>query len=126
TAVPDPAPDVWRENAPLVARYFEHAGNVVAAVLRSLGLIENGDSAVAVPYRRSGERLHWIVVLDRHAILGFDPCRRPVKGCRWFAASNGVRRIPLRNLPPRAAGGEVRGNFALLLFGARQRNVKAA
>jgi hypothetical protein len=54
--------------------------------------------AVVFPYRRSGEGLHWIVVLDRHAIFGFDPCRRLVKGWRWFAALSEVRRIPLRNL----------------------------
>src|SRR4029077_2175356 len=78
----EPAADIRRENAHLVARHFEHTGNEVSAVLWSLGLVENGDAAVAFPYRGGGERLHRVVLLDRYAIFGFDPGRRLVKGCR--------------------------------------------
>ena len=119
------ASDVGRQHAHFVARHPEHAGHVVAAVLGSLRLVEDGNAVVALPHCRRREWLHWIVVLDRHAIFRFDPHRGLLERRRGLAARDGVLRVALRNRVAFALRVEIGDVRLALIFDANERSGKS-
>src|SRR5207244_9052662 len=100
-------------------------GNVVAAILRSLRLVEDGDAVVALPYRCRREWLHGIVMLDRHAIFRFDPHGGLLKRRRGIAARDGLRRVALRDRAAFALRVEVGDVRLALIFDANERSRKS-
>ncbi len=58
--------DERRDDAQVVLRVAEHVAEVVLDVLHPLGLVVDGEPAVLVPDHGRRERLHRVVVLDRH------------------------------------------------------------